>query len=58
MTTAQRVDALTGPFPGSPTTFLVNSAAGIPAPSGAVTSQWFLATVSVMLTHAEVVMFV
>jgi hypothetical protein len=38
-------------------TFIVNSAAGIPAPSGAVTSQSFLATVSVILTHAEVVIF-
>jgi hypothetical protein len=44
------------PLLGRLTTFLVNSAAGIPAPSGAVTSQSFLATVSVMLTQDEVVM--
>jgi hypothetical protein len=56
MTTAHLVEALTGPLLGRPTTFRVNSAAGMPAPSGAVTSQSFLATVSVMLTQAVVVM--
>jgi hypothetical protein len=54
ITTAHLVEALTGPLLGSPTTFLVNSPTGIPAPSGAVTSQSFLATVSVILTQAEV----
>ncbi len=54
ITTAHLVEALTGPLLERLTTLLVNSAAGIPAPSGAVTSQSFLATVSVMLTQAEV----
>ncbi len=54
ITTAHLVEALTGPLLGRLTTLLVNSAGGIPAPSGAVTSQSFRATVSVMLTQAEV----
>jgi hypothetical protein len=57
MTKAQRVDMLTGLFPDRPTACLVNLAAGILAPSRAVTSQSFLMTVSMMLTQAEVVMF-